>query len=192
MEKQETYLFIGGPLDGKRIMTGFGLDTFKTTYNGEELEYEMQSITYKNNFYCFWVIKGMTKEQALIKLFTCYRPENEHKFIYENVEGIEYKEMIDKHLAEGGMLYTESEGSRWQKLETDLTVDEVIVKLYDKENWITTNSSAPGHISRTSLVNNKGDVKIVDAVKFPNGRIWHSYFRKFRDEIEEDSNANKN
>ena len=73
--------------------------------------------------------------------------------------------------------YTNREGGRWKPLFHD-SLFEVAEELERPENWVELEMSEhnpPGHRKRTLVLG-----VLVASVRFPDGRVWDSYFRGWR------------
>jgi hypothetical protein len=88
---------------------------------------------------------------------------------------------LNKHLKGGGFLYTEHEGGKWKILDLEITTEEIIKQLQNEDYWFNTKQflEQPGHSKRNMLRTEDKDVFIA-SIKFPDGRVWDSYFREFR------------
>ena len=76
------------------------------------------------------------------------------------------------------MYYTKHEGGTWIEFDLHLTPEEVYEQLFDRSHYLRDEG-----ISYSDLTEEDGRTIIVYAFKFPNGRVYDSFFRMFRDDF---------
>lgn len=186
MEKN-TYLFIGGPYDGKRILVDASLVDIKmpSLEDGvvNEVVYHKRPLKTSKDVYFIWAPELMSLDEAIPMLLNGYNPQAKREGVFIKPEDVKTKSIQDEHLGKGGSFYTEYEGGIWLFLPIELKPDEILKQLTDKSHWMSTKQypEQPGHSNRTMIRTEEKDY-FVASVKFPNGRIWDSYFREFRGE----------
>lgn len=71
-------------------------------------------------------------------------------------------------------MYTTREGGNWIKLKCDIPHDIMEAMLRHSGSW---------RDGDKSMIIVGGKDYLIHSMKFPNGRIWDSHFRRFRDEL---------